>query len=289
MSEMELRRLAEPFPADAIEWRVGQCGLGQNGQPWCKVLAYVTNRAIMDRLDEVCGPENWQNEFREWHPGRSSEAQVCRIGVRVGDVWVWKEDGADNTDVESTKGGLSSAMKRAAVQWGIGRYLYDLPEGWADSQFEKPNNTDGWNFASGKDKKTNKSFRFWWRVPALPKEFLPVGAENPRGRAESQLPPDDGDGGVEAAAEPQKPVNGHAKPSGNGSASVQTFNEGDDWRKFKVPAGDNKGRTLDDISIKEPHLIMKYIDAFKEKPPASAAMKEFEKALHAANLEEIPF
>jgi hypothetical protein len=45
--------------------------------------------------------------------------------------WVTKWDGAEETDSESIKGGLSAAMKRAAVQWGIGRYLYDLPEGWA--------------------------------------------------------------------------------------------------------------------------------------------------------------
>ena len=32
--------------------------------------------------------------------------------------------------MEAIKGGLSNAMRRAAVQWGIGRYLYDLPQQW---------------------------------------------------------------------------------------------------------------------------------------------------------------
>ena len=27
-------------------------------------LAYVTNRAIMERLDAVCEPQNWKNEFK---------------------------------------------------------------------------------------------------------------------------------------------------------------------------------------------------------------------------------
>ncbi|MGH7576528.1 MAG: Rad52/Rad22 family DNA repair protein [Longimicrobiales bacterium] len=34
--------------------------------------------------------------------------------------------------MESVKGGLSAATKRAAVEWGIGRYLYGIEEGWAN-------------------------------------------------------------------------------------------------------------------------------------------------------------
>src|SRR5690606_35268028 len=44
--------------------------------------------------------------------------------------WITKWDGAENTDVQAVKGGLSSSMRRAAVQWGIGRYLYRLPSPW---------------------------------------------------------------------------------------------------------------------------------------------------------------
>jgi hypothetical protein len=56
---------------------------------------------------------------------------MCGLSIRVGDEWVTKWDGAENTDVEGVKGGLSGAMKRAAVQWGIGRYLYALEETFA--------------------------------------------------------------------------------------------------------------------------------------------------------------
>lgn len=41
-------------------------------------------------------------------------------------------DGAENTDIEPVKGGLSDAYKRAAVKWGIGRYLYDMEAAWVD-------------------------------------------------------------------------------------------------------------------------------------------------------------
>src|SRR5215218_8223879 len=61
--ETELARLRDPFAPEDIEWRVQTAG-EKNGRPWARVLAYVTNRAIMDRLDEVVGPANWQNEYQ---------------------------------------------------------------------------------------------------------------------------------------------------------------------------------------------------------------------------------
>jgi len=44
--------------------------------------------------------------------------------------WIWKADGAGDTDVEAEKGAISDAFKRAAVKWGVGRYLYDLDSPW---------------------------------------------------------------------------------------------------------------------------------------------------------------
>ena len=55
---------------------------------------------------------------------------ICGISIRIGAEWVTKWDGAENTELESVKGGLSASMRRAAVQWGVGRYLYRLPRVW---------------------------------------------------------------------------------------------------------------------------------------------------------------
>lgn len=160
--ETNLARLRDPFAPGDIEWRVQQAG-EKNGKPWARVLAYVTNRAIMERLDDVVGPENWQNAYREGPAG----GVVCGLSVRVTRVdgssdWVTKWDGAENTDVEPVKGGLSNAMKRAAVQWGIGRYLYDLEEGWArvteNGRFSAKTKDGGW---------------FKWEPPELPEWAVP--------------------------------------------------------------------------------------------------------------------
>jgi len=163
---MKLNELSKPFSASDIEWRVGQAGLKQNGEPWAKVLAYVTNRAIMERLDEICGAENWQNEYKEAPCG----GVLCGLSIYiedrgVGDRWVTKWDGAENTDIEGVKGGLSGSMKRAGSQWGIGRYLYGLEDGFA---------TIVQKGAKGaKSAKTKDNKWFYWLPPQLPAWALP--------------------------------------------------------------------------------------------------------------------
>lgn len=124
---MNLADLRQPFAIKDIEVRAGQT----NGDKTkAMALAYVTSRAIMDRLDEVCGPENWADMYTAAPVG----GVLCGISIRVGDDWVTKWDGADNTNFEAVKGGLSGSFKRAGVKWGIGRYLYDVPSVWVSCQ-----------------------------------------------------------------------------------------------------------------------------------------------------------
>jgi hypothetical protein len=51
--------------------------------------------------------------------------------LRINGEWIEKQDGAQVTDYEAVKGGISSAFKRVAASgWGIGRYLYDVRNQW---------------------------------------------------------------------------------------------------------------------------------------------------------------
>ena len=105
-------RLHKETPKDEIKWREGPKG---------RQLAYVDARYIMDTLDEAVGPDNWQTQHR------MEGAKVsCSIGIRIDGEWIWKSDGAGETDIEGEKGSFSDALKRAAVSWGIGRDLYSL-------------------------------------------------------------------------------------------------------------------------------------------------------------------
>jgi hypothetical protein len=117
-------KLCEPFDRDDVQWRAQT--VTRDGDR-ALALAYFDARAGMDRLDEVCGPENWQCRYVFSPDGKKT---ICEIGILVDVQWVWKADGAGDSDVEAEKGALSDAFKRAAVRWGIGRYLYRLGQTW---------------------------------------------------------------------------------------------------------------------------------------------------------------
>jgi hypothetical protein len=123
--------LAAPFPIEEISWRVGPTndksraeGQPLRGQPLC----YVDARTVMDRLDSVMGIDGWQCNYT---PGVGPSI-VCNIGVRIAGDWIWKGDGAGPSDNEPEKGALSDAFKRAAVRFGVGRYLYDIKAPWLE-------------------------------------------------------------------------------------------------------------------------------------------------------------
>ena len=79
----------------------------------------------MDRLDSVVGQANWQATY-----SHALSKTVCELSLRCGDEWIIKSNGAGDSDIEGEKGALSDAFKRAAVLWGIGRYLYNLDSPW---------------------------------------------------------------------------------------------------------------------------------------------------------------
>lgn len=119
--------LAGYFASDQIEWKpVSSPKKGQRGT--ALFVPYVTARAVMDRLDAVCGPDGWQDKFTAGPNG----GVMCGIGVLTPLGWIWKYDGADNSAIEAIKGGFSGALRRAAVHWGIGRYLYNAPRQWIE-------------------------------------------------------------------------------------------------------------------------------------------------------------
>jgi hypothetical protein len=87
-------------------------------------LHYITARTAMNRLDNVLGPENWWDEYV---PNENSV--LCRLTIRLPDgSTLTKADAggyagmADSGDDD--KSGYSDGFKRAAVKFGVARYLY---------------------------------------------------------------------------------------------------------------------------------------------------------------------
>lgn len=114
--------LMKPFKANELEYKVGATNADKTKG---LALIYVDARAIQNRLDEVVGFENWRVSYQEIQGG-----YLATLEIRVNGEWVAKQDGADRTDFEAIKGGISSAFKRVASVWGIGRYLYDVESQW---------------------------------------------------------------------------------------------------------------------------------------------------------------
>ena len=128
--------LAEPFAASDVDWRIQQTTQDKKRG---LAVPYLTSRAIQARLDEVVGVYNWKAEYKPWHGVKDVASQLCGISIYCEErkEWIQKWDGAENTDIEPVKGGISDAFKRAAVLWGIGRYLYSLDATWVDVDNKK--------------------------------------------------------------------------------------------------------------------------------------------------------
>lgn len=119
------RRLREPFDPKEVDFRVQ--GRASEATGKAQVVAYIDARAVQDRLDTVVGAGNWAFD---WTPLviDNGEVQVAKGTLVV--YGVAKSDAGSASNFEQSLGAVSHCFKRAAVHWGIGRYLYNLPVAW---------------------------------------------------------------------------------------------------------------------------------------------------------------
>jgi len=232
-------QLAAPFPALEVEWRMAQTGIRKgNGQPWGKCLAYLTNRAIQTRLDEVAGPANWRNEYRFEkisHGGTEATVCLCGLSLLLDGQWVTKWDGAEPSDIEAGKGALSDAMKRAAVQWGIGRYLYKVDDCWAEFVTE----------GGAHSAKIEGNF-YRWNPPQLPAWALPE-----RKAVEARPAPEPAPARNAAAAPTAQAYNPARQVAPVKIGSLPPAQpQAEAWRSYCVPRFIEKyaGKTLGDMA-----------------------------------------
>ena len=121
-----LAKLKEPFDPGLIHWRVG--ATTQDKKKGI-ALAYLNARDVTKRLDDVCGLD-WQCRY----PFEG----CCEIGIKMHSLdgltseWVWRANGAGETAIEAVKGQYSQGLVRTASTWGVGRYLYYLPNVWVE-------------------------------------------------------------------------------------------------------------------------------------------------------------
>jgi Rad52/22 family double-strand break repair protein len=119
------RRLREPFDPHDVDFRVQGKVNGETGK--AQVVAYIDARAVQDRLDAVVGAGNWSFD---WTPLVIDNGEVMVAKGVLTVYGISKADAGSASNFEQTLGAVSHCFKRAAVHWGIGRYLYDLPMAW---------------------------------------------------------------------------------------------------------------------------------------------------------------
>lgn len=111
-----LENLRKPIPA---HWRVQSFS---KKKPVATVMAYIDARDAMDTLDAYA-VYGWHRE----HYVVDSKV-YCKVGIVMPDGSVmWRSDCGVESNTDGEKGQSSDSFKRACVNFGIGRFLYDLP------------------------------------------------------------------------------------------------------------------------------------------------------------------
>lgn len=240
MSNEIINKLRAPFGPDRIEWRLQSSGKKQDGSFWAKCLAYIDNRAAMERLDDVFG-QNWSHS-EEYHT--IGNQAVCIVTITINNVdgnplWPYRSVCGScaveaNGDIDPFKSAASGAMKRAVVNLGVGRYLYDLPEAWAVID---PN---GKYQGATKDKQY-----FKWNPPQLPAWAGGTGESAPQ-RSYAQQD--------EAPAYTPAPA---PRPA---PAPVESDGT---WRTVVIPFGKQQGQTLGQLN---PASLKWWRENYQPKP-----------------------
>lgn len=137
-----LQSLAQKIPH---QWKVQ--GKTSTGKVTC--VAYIDSRDVQDILDKVCGL-NWGDETEFISEVNNIVTYKSTISIGIGE-YVCKRSDIGSFEIESSqnkqdynkdiahKGAASDAFKRAAVKFGIGRFLYDLDIVYLDNDVYEAN------------------------------------------------------------------------------------------------------------------------------------------------------
>ncbi len=137
--------LKKPIPH---QWRVQSFS---KNKPIATVMAYIDARDAQEVLDTYC-------EYG-WHRKHQmlSDRLYCSVGIEMPNGTImWREDCGTESNEDKEKGQASDALKRACVNWGVGRFLYDLPIQYVDADGIK--STEDKVVGEGQEKKVYKKF-----------------------------------------------------------------------------------------------------------------------------------
>jgi hypothetical protein len=154
-------KLAAPFPAAAVGWKPKQKEPDAQGR--ILAVAYLVGHVIEERLDEVLGPDGWEDAYQPIADGcvlctLAVRFIACTRVVRQGIGAPSKQDDAG----DRLKAAETQSLKRAAVKLGIGRYVARLPRLYLAYDKTKKRLTEtpslpAWALPGGSGKPPNRS------------------------------------------------------------------------------------------------------------------------------------
>lgn len=191
--------LLRPFEPSEVKWKAQTTNQDKTR---ALAVAFVDARVVMDRLDDAFGPDGWQDAYAPQPDG----SVLCTLRCRFGGEWVSKQDVGGQSEQpdehDKDKAAVSDALKRTAVKFGVGRYLYRLPSVWVDYDAKK---------------------RQLASTPGLPAWALPPALPGPAKAARK-----------EAAKAPAAATAGHAKPAAADNGGLLTAAQAEEVRATMV-------------------------------------------------------
>lgn len=119
--------LKRPLPVSAVQWKPGPTNQDKTR---CLVFAYIDARTVMERLDRAVGPGNWTDHYEPVYLGEHGGIKCSLTVLGVTKEGIGDDSATGGNPGNELKAAFSDALKRAAVHFGIGRYLYALGQHW---------------------------------------------------------------------------------------------------------------------------------------------------------------
>lgn len=247
MSEMDrdiLAALAAPFPSSEIKWKPQRT---TQDKTRAEAVAYIDARNVSRRLDEVVGWD-WAVDYQPILGGPQNVVSVicrlCVMGMTRSGIGSFTM--GDGSQADPWKSAESDALKRAAVNFGIGRYLYELGQTWVPYDAQR---------------------RRLVEEPTLPAWALP---EDERGKSappkQQQQPP------VDDGFAPERP-----KPQPAETSGAKKLYTGDPGAVI-IGGGKYKGRTVLDVATHDMPYAQWMVRNAEEKGqwyPNTQAMRDY--------------
>jgi hypothetical protein len=135
LTDHQVQMLLEmPFDPSLLSWKPQTVKENR-----CYPVVYVDARDVMDRLNWVVGPGNWETKYIPMYDKQSVQCDLTVVfpsgkTVTRSDVGSFSEQPDMGDKVKSA---YSDSLKRAAVQFGIGAYFYGIKSEWVNFDQQK--------------------------------------------------------------------------------------------------------------------------------------------------------